>query len=726
MNSISIGFSGSVWIYFLLVLIAFGLTLYTYRVTIPPITNFFRTILIVLRTLAISLLLFVIFEPILTRISASIVKPKVAVLIDNSLSVAMNDSRGSRKEELITALKNSGVKDFKDDEIVFAHFDSDVSPIFSFNTDSLKLNGQSTDISKAINWASKNIETQNIQAILMFTDGAFNAGINPIYSAEQFGKPIFIVGVGDSNQAKDVALESIITNDITYVDISVPVNINLLVNGFEQGELKVQLFDNNNQIAEQNILINPETRSYPLVFEYIPKTEGVHKLTARASQLQGEITLKNNQISEFIRVLKGKRRIVIFAGSPSPDLTFLRNSFSQEKDIEIKTFIQKQGSEYYDVAPTQSEIKDAELIVFVGFPIVSTSNSSLDLIKKELANGKPLLFIASQNTDYYKLKILEDFMPFTVQSTRANEFLVVPDISEKATGNPIIRVNGNEQDKNLWNELPPIFRTETFVRVKPESEIISSFKVNNVPFKEPLIVSRSFQGQKTIAVLGYGIYRWKLLGYAAEVAKGRKDAVDLFNIFVQNSRKWLSVNQDKKNVVIKTNKKFYVSGEKISFIAQVYDAAYNFVDNATVNVKIQGNNEQRDLILVSMGNGRYTADVSGLREGDYSFKGSASLNGKLLGTDDGRFTIGDLSPEYQNFTMNAKLLRTITDRSGGKFYTSENVVNFKDDLKNVRNFNEKSVVNKSEIALWNLFWILIIIVLLLSLEWFIRKRLGML
>jgi len=726
MNSISIGFSGSVWIYFLLVLIAFGLTLYTYRVTIPPITNFFRTILIVLRTLAISLLLFVIFEPILTRISARIVKPKVAVLIDNSLSVAMNDSRGSRKEELIAALKNSGIKDFKNDEIIFANFDSDVSPIFSFNTDSLKLNGQATDISKAINWASKNIETQNIQAILMFTDGAFNAGINPIYSAEQFGKPVFIVGVGDSNQAKDIALESIITNDITYVDIPVPVNINLLVNGFEQGELKVQLFDNNNQIAEQNILINPETRNYPLVFEYIPKTEGVHKLTARASQLQGEITLKNNQISEFIRVLKGKRKIVIFAGSPSPDLTFLRNSFSQEKDIEIKTFVQKQGSEYYDVAPTQSEIKDAELIVFVGFPIVSTPNSSLDLIKNELANGKPLLLIASQNLDYYKLKILEDFMPFTVQSTRPNEFLVVPDISEKATGNPIIRVNGNEQDKNLWNELPPIFRTETFVRVKPESEIISSFKVNNVPFKEPLIVSRSFQGQKTIAVLGYGIYRWKLLGYAAEVAKGRKDAVDLFNIFIQNSRKWLSVNQDKKNVVIKTNKKFYVSGEKISFIAQVYDAAYNFVDNATVNVKIQGNNEQRDLILVSMGNGRYTADVSGLREGDHSFKGSASLNGKLLGSDDGRFTIGDLSPEYQNFTMNAKLLRTITDRSGGKFYTSENVANFKDDLKNVRNFNEKSVVNKSEIALWNLFWILIIIVLLLSLEWFIRKRLGML
>lgn len=725
MNSFNIGFSGSVWVYLLLVLVALGLTLYTYRVTIPPITNFFRTILIVLRTLAISILLFVIFEPILTRISANIIKPKVAVLIDNSISMGLNDSKGSRKQELIEAIKKSGIQDFKDDEVAFVQFGSDVYSIDIFKPDSLKLNDQSTDISKAINWATKNIESQNIQTILMFTDGAFNSGINPIYSTEQFGKPVFIVGIGDSNEAKDIALESIITNDVTYVNNTIPVNINLTVNGFEQGEIKVQLLDNNIQISEQAISINPETSAYPLIFEYTPKNEGIHKLTAKVSQLQGEITFKNNQISEYIRVLKGKRRIVIFAGSPSPDLTFLRTNLSQDKDIEIKTFIQKQSGDYYDTPPSQTEIKDAELIILVGFPIVSTPNSSLDLIKNELANGKPLLFIASQNLDYYKLKILEDFMPFSVQSTRANEFLVIPDINDKASGNPLIRVNGNEKDKELWNQLPPIFRTETFVRVKPESEIISTFKVNNVDFREPLILTRSFQGQKTIAVLGYGIYRWKLLGYASEVAKGRKDAVDLFDIFVQNSRKWLSVNQEKKNVVIKTNKKFYVSGEKINFIAQVYDAAYNFVDNANVDVKIQNGIEQRELILVSMGNGRYIADVSGLREGDYSFKGSANLNGKLLGSDNGRFTVGDLSLEYQNFTMNAKLLRTMSERSGGNFYTLENVSNFRDDLKNVRNFTEKSVVIKSETALWNLFWMLIIVILLFSLEWFIRKRLGM-
>lgn len=725
MNSFNIGFSGSVWIYLLLVLIALGLTLYTYKNTIPPITNFFKTILIILRTLAISLLLFVIFEPILTRISANILKPKVAVLIDNSMSMALTDSKGNRKNEIIEALRKSGIENWKSDEIAFVQFDSDVNPIYDFNIDSIKFNGQSTDISKAINWATKNIESQNIQTILMFTDGAFNSGINPIYSVEQFGKPVFIVGIGDSNEAKDISVESIITNEITYVNTSIPVNINLSVNGYEQGELKVELLDNNVQIGEQQVNINAETRNYPLIFEYTPKLEGVRKLTAKVSQLQGEITTKNNHISEFIRVLKGKRRIVIFAGSPSPDFTFLKNSLARDKDIEIKTFVQKQGSEFYDVAPTQSDIKDAELIIFVGFPIVSTPNSTLDLIKTELANGKPLLFVASQNLDYYKLKTLEDYIPFSIQSTRQNEFLVIPDISEKATGNPIIRVNGNEQDKNLWNQLPPIFRTETFVRVKPESEIISTFKVNNVPFREPLIISRSFQGQKTIAVLGYGIYRWKLLGYASEVSKGRKDAVDLFDVFVQNSRKWLSVNQDKKNVVIKTNKKFYVSGEKISFIAQVYDASYNFVDNANVNIKIQGNNEQRELMLVSMGNGRYTADVSGLKEGDYSFKGFAYLNGKNLGSDDGRFSIGDLSLEYQNFAMKAKLLRAMAERSGGNFYTINNVQNFKNDLKNVRNFTEKSVTNKTEIALWNLFWILVIVITLFSFEWFIRKRLGM-
>jgi len=43
-----------------------------------------------------------------------------------------------------------------------------------------------------------------------------------------------------------------------------------------------------------------------LLFQYHPKNEGIRKLTASISNLDGELTQKNNSISEFINVLKNK------------------------------------------------------------------------------------------------------------------------------------------------------------------------------------------------------------------------------------------------------------------------------------------------------------------------------------------------------------------------------------------------------------------------------------
>ena len=90
-----------------------------------------------------------------------------------------------------------------------------------------------------------------------------------------------------------------------------------------------------------------------------------------------------------------------------------------------------------------------------------------------------------------------------------------------------MRINGDERDKELWNSLPPIFKTETFIDVKPESEILSSIRIGSSPVPEPLIMTRTFAGNRSLAVLGYGIYRWKLLGMAPDIARGSSESPDI-------------------------------------------------------------------------------------------------------------------------------------------------------------------------------------------------------
>jgi hypothetical protein len=189
--------------------------------------------------------------------------------------------------------------------------------------------------------------------------------------------------------------------------------------------------------------------------------------------------------------------------------------------------------------------------------------------------------------------------------------------------------------------------------------------------------------------------------------------------------RWLSVSDKNKMFVIKTTKKQYTNNEKIEFIAQVYDASYSPIDNANVSIKVMGGIETRELFLNSMGNGRYTGNIEGLPEGDYAFSGIATKDGIRLGSDNGRFSIGEIAIEYQNLVMNSSLLRNIAERTGGKFYLPPNAGSFLDNLNNNPNFKPRGITLRSEFALWNLPWLLCGAILCFAIEWFLRKRYGM-
>lgn len=726
MTSYSLDISFYWLIAVLLIVLAIIFSVYYYIRTVPPISNRKKVILIILRSLGLILLLFALFEPVLTITSGKIISPKIAVLLDNSVSVSLKDAGMNRKEVYKNAINSINFSKLNAEDIYFSIFDFNVRQIENFSFDSLNFQGQHTDLSKPFRWALEKSEKDNIQAIIMITDGAFNTGSNPLYDAEILGKPVFVVGIGDTTEPKDISIQSIITNEIAYLNKAVPINVNFNVAGFGNTKIKLALLENNQKFHEEEININSERKDYTAVVEYIPKSEGIKKITAFIEPLKGEITDRNNTISEFIEVLKHKKEIAIFCGSLNPDVSFIKNELQKEEGISVKTYIQKKDAEFYEPAPTSVDITRGEIFVFIGFPVTSTPNNILLAIKKELEKGKPLFFVASAMTDYTKLKLIEEFLPFTTISSRQNEFLATPDVKIDAITNPLIRIYGNEEDINIWNRLPPLFRTETFVRIKPESELVSSIKVNNVPLREPLIVMRHFQDKKSVALLGYGLYRWKLLSYSAEVAKQSSDAVDVVAIFIQNVINWLSISDASRQIKIKTTKNNYSIAEDVEFIAQVYDAAYNPIDNAKVVVKLSGEKEKREILLNSISNGRYVGKISNLPAGDYAFNGEAFVENKSIGTDKGRFSVGQIVIEYQNLKMNYPLLQSLADRTGGKFYKPTESGNIIQDILNHPRFLEQSVKTRSDFYIWDMIYLMAFAILCFAIEWYIRKKSSML
>ena len=59
----------------------------------------------------------------------------------------------------------------------------------------------------------------------------------------------------------------------------------------------------------------------------------------------------------------------------------------------------------------------------------------IEMIKSGLAKGKQLFFVASQFTDYNKLKQFDEFLPFTAISSNQREYLAIGDFKKEAAQN---------------------------------------------------------------------------------------------------------------------------------------------------------------------------------------------------------------------------------------------------------------------------------------------------
>jgi len=294
---------------------------------------------------------------------------------------------------------------------------------------------------------------------------------------------------------------------------------------------------------------------------------------------------------------------------------------------------------------------------------------------------------------------------------------VQPNILNEHTRNPLLQ-NKMQNPVAAWENLPPVFQPDVRITLKPESELIARSKIKNVPSDNPLIVSRKLGNKKSIAVLARDIWKWKLQTAAKDM--------DLFDRFIISSVKWLNTSEDQKQVKISTNKKIYSLGEQVEFIAQVYDEIFNPVSDAEVKINIRGNEQSSELILSSVGNGLYEGVFETNKPGDYSFSGNARFENISLGKDNGSFNIGEVDIEMINPGMNFEFLSSLAERTGGKYFHQDNYSELFPILKSINENASREKIETSEINLWSSEWLMAIVILLLGLEWFLRKRAGML
>lgn len=719
--SLSFGVSPLLLIPCLLAAAALGF--WVYQRTVPVLAPAKRFALTALRTTTLFLVLFLLFKPILENIINTEQPPLLAVLIDDSqsLQITVEEETDSLN---ISELTRNTVREFTqtqiDGSVRYFRFSNDVAQVASSTApaDSLGFAGERTNMAHALAYLREQYKDENLQGVLLISDGQYNTGRNPVYLAERYPVPIHTIVVGDTTRRRDLQIRRVATNDIAYVDDELPIQIGLLSEGFGGERVTVSLFENGTLLNRANVDLPVGTVETPVDLFHTPETEGFHRYSVSVSRLDGEATYRNNSESFAVRVLENKKRILLFAASPEPDVAAIQQLLSEDPNIEVSAYIQKTRGEFYDPnLPDSLNAYDA--IILAGYPGRFANPAVAERIAQSIDDGLPAFFLLSRQTDLSLLRrAFETALPAQPRVLRTNfiESTFVP--TAEGLQHPILQIS--DTPDQAWITLPPLVFNDTRWQAAPDARVLATQQVRGISLDDPMLIIRNRNQHRTAVLLGAGTWRWKNL--PDDLQSVAPFWVEMFS----NTLQWITTKEDDRPVRVAPIEDLFSGGSSIQFDGQVYDESLNPVDGASIEIEVtQADSIRYPYSMEPVGNGRYALNIGALPEGTYRYRASAQQNGIVLGTDAGSFAVGSLTLEYKETRADGQLMHQIAQRSGGRVFASDQPAEVSQHLESSDAFVPVVFEERVETELWQRYFFFVLILVLLTIEWFVRKRSGM-
>ncbi|NQS97155.1 MAG: hypothetical protein HQ591_01755 [candidate division Zixibacteria bacterium] len=702
MTSLSINWEGQWWLLFLLIPAGIIFVVWGYRRTVPEISPALRAVLTAFRASAFCFLLILLFKPVIVLENEKTRPPELAVLIDQSASMSIADREGSRPETLQSILDDDNLSSMKRKfNRRFFHFSDTLVELSPFDYDSLNYIGAATDIARAITDAQGLIDNTN-GAMLLITDGAYNSGAEPSRTARRSPIPIYVVGIGDTLPPLDLGIAEIKVNPLVYLGDEVPLEIT--VQGFSKAASTLELTaPNGESITRQRVEFPEGSTEKRLQMTFNPDEVGTRTYTLSLNLLEGESSAENNTRHFTAKVLESRIEILLVAGAPSSGLAFLRRILERNSNISLNILIQQKGGGFYpsDFKRTPA---DYDLIILLDYPTRGSDRNYLREISSAVESGLPLALIPGRSFEPRRLKEIEHLLP--VQFGQRGKETAVK-LSPNPGISPLTDFFPQEID---WGDLPPVRTFQGLVRIRPSASVLA-----NLDNGEPAAAFSKFGSVKTVAWSAHDL--WRLSLQDPEHSQGDS----LISGFWRRAVRWLSTREEEELFRISTGKDIFTSGERIPFTAHIYDESYRPLPGAMVEIEIAGPEGNLSLDLNPTNVGEYTAAARFFQEGNYRYRGRAVSGEDTLATG-GEFTVETFNPEFLDPAMRPNLLRNIADVSGGRFYLPAEFSAFFDDYTPP----PVNYTQRKEVRIFPRWFSLIAVIALLTVEWVIRKRKGML
>ncbi|GAA4903944.1 hypothetical protein GCM10023313_03130 [Mucilaginibacter defluvii] len=639
-----------------------------------------------LRALAVALIAFLLLSPLVKSVTYKPEKPLVLVLQDNSTSVKSSANSISAP---LRQLKQQLGDDYHVQEF---NFDNGLHDGLASG-----YSGRQTDIASALKQLNNRFVNRNIGAVVIASDGIYNHGADPRYEARNIKAGFYTIALGDTTQHRDVLISNVNYNKTAFLGNDFEVEI--LASAYQSnGEaMRLSITDDGRQVYNRAIPIKGNTFRQVVPVKLNAGKKGLHKFTVNLAPLSNEVTTVNNNETFYIDVLDARQKILLVYQNVHPDIAVVKNAIEVNRNYEVKTVL------LTDLAT----IKPAEYNLLILFQLPASAPG----VQRFVANTSlPVWYMAGAQTDITALNASQQLVSISAGRSEMQEVFAQP--AENFSAFTL-----SDSTRQKINKMPPLLAPFGNYGSKSATGILFKQRIGNVSTTYPLLAFAAEGGRRTAVLTGEGLWRWKLAEYAAF---GNNNAL---NELMSQSVQYLTANADRQQFRLYPAKAVFDEGEDVLINAELYNDALELVNTPDARINIRDAKGRNLSFLLSRTGQSYSLNAGALPPAEYSYTATVKLGNRAF-TASGKFTVKQIDAEARQSVANHQLLHDIAQESGGVMLMPSDLGKLSDLIK--KNESVKTVVyeDKHYNELVDLKWVFGAILLVISAEWFIRKREG--
>jgi hypothetical protein len=657
------------------------------------LTRIQRTILMALRFFSFILIAFFLLSPFLKSLKKIVQNPVILAAWDNSGSVTSVADSIQLTEE-IKQLRSRVAGELGSDYTL-------INYTFGQETEldgELSFSEKKSDYSNLFTTLANNHFNDNIGALLLTGDGIYNQGKNPVNLQEDITFPVYTIGLGDTTEHTDARIQGIRANRTSFSGNRFPVETETQFIKLKGRSLRLTLTEGETEVAQT--VITPANDDYFQSHQFILDAgePGLKHFTVTLETAENERNIKNNTARFVVNVLENKQKIAILSHGYHPDIGVLKNTLEQQKSYDVSVFTED---------PYPSNLSDFNLVILNQLP--TSGKSMASIIESEPNQRVPLLFIVGGKTFLPQLNAL-------AQGAAVNPLAGSAEEAQAAINPSYATFTLSEEFREALEKFPPLMVPFANYQMEPEFNTLLFQKTKNIETGKPLLTTGVFNGKKTGFLFGEGIWRWRLNNYYQNQSHTQ------FNELVNQLVQYLALRENEDNFIVNFEP-VYPEIDPVVFNAEVYNDVFERITTEEVSIVIQ--NEQGDELDFTFdvrGNG-YHLNAGVLPAGNYSFVAEVTVGNQTY-KETGNFAVTGVNIENSVTRANHRMLYQLSSQTGGAFFTGNQIDQAIDELKKSNNLKPTSYFQEMVTELLNLRLMFFVVLILLSVEWFLRKYWG--